>query len=124
MSYEPEDFAAGELVVAAVRVAGALKSVLMRQTPRVAEDLDAHLAARWSEVFDRPVSTSDADHPQIALDDATVRFVPVTDERGLGLGGLDMQTVDRARVLEAAEARGCRVSDDHLIVCGVRFRLL
>ncbi|MCH7698067.1 MAG: VOC family protein [Chloroflexi bacterium] len=81
------------------------------------------LAARWGEVFDRQVKTSAA-HPEIALDDATIRFVPATDGRPEGLGGLDLQTVDRRRVLEAAEARGCRVSDDLVMVCGVRFRLL
>ena len=82
------------------------------------------LAARWGEVFDRLVTTSAAGHPEIALDDATIRFVPATDGRPAGLGGLDLQTVDRRRVLEAAEARGCRVSDDLVMVCGVRFRLV
>ncbi len=82
------------------------------------------LAARWGEVFDRPVKTIAAGDPEIALDDATIRFVPPTDGRPAGLGGLDLQTVDRRRVLEAAEARGCRFSDDLVMVCGVRFRLL
>jgi hypothetical protein len=87
-------------------------------------DASPATAARWGEVFDRPVRTSAAGHPEIALDDATIRFVPATDGRGQGLGGLDLQTVDRRRVLEAAEARGCRVSDDLVMVCGMRFRLL
>jgi hypothetical protein len=82
------------------------------------------LATRWSDVFDRSVATNDAGQPEITFDDATVRFVHATDGRGLGLGGLDMQTVDRARVLQAAEKRDCRVSDDLVLVCGVRFRLL
>ncbi len=82
------------------------------------------LAAKWSDVFECPVRTDGDGNPEIALDDATIRFVPVTDGRPEGLGGLDVQTVDRARILEAAESRGCRVSDDLVIVCGVRFRLL
>ena len=82
------------------------------------------LADRWSEVFERPVRTSNAGDPEIALDDATIRFVSITDGRPEGLGGLDMQTVDRKRVLEAAESRGCRVNDELVMVCGVRFRLL
>jgi hypothetical protein len=82
------------------------------------------LAARWGEVLDRPVTTGAGDHPEIALDDATLRFVPITDGRGEGLGGLDLETVDRRRVLAAAEARACRVSDDLVVVCGVRFRLV
>ena len=84
----------------------------------------AALAERWGEVFDRAVSTSDAGHPQLAFDDATVRFVPATDGRGLGLGGLDIPTVDRQRVLEAAESRGCLASDDLVVACGMRFRLV
>jgi hypothetical protein len=84
----------------------------------------AALATRWSQVLDRPVTTGAAGHATIALDDATLRFVPATDGRGEGLGGLDLQTADRARVLEAAESRGCRVSDDLVMVCGVRFRLV
>ena len=90
----------------------------------VQTDAPPALAARWGEVFHRPVTTSAAGHPEIALDDATVRFVRATDGRGEGLGGLELQTVDRRRVLEAAEARGCRVSDDLVTVCGVRFRLV
>jgi hypothetical protein len=82
------------------------------------------LAARWGEVLDRPVTTGAGDHPEIALDDATLRFVPITDGRGEGLGGLDLETGDRRRVLAAAEARACRVSDDLVVVCGVRFRLV
>ena len=87
-------------------------------------DASPATAARWGEAFDRPVRTNTAGQPEIALDDATIRFVAATDGRGDGLGGLDLQTVERRRVLEAAEARGYRVSDDLVMVCGVRFRLL
>jgi hypothetical protein len=90
----------------------------------IRSDDPAALASRWGEVLDRPVRTDDAGCPTIALEDATLRFMPATDGRGEGLGGLDLQTVDRTRVLDAAEARGCRVSDDVVMVCGVRFRLV
>ncbi len=82
------------------------------------------LAERWSQVLDRPVSTNSAANPQIALDDAVLRFVPVADGRGEGLGGLDLEVGDRARLLTSAEKLGCRVSDDLVMVCGVRFRLV
>ena len=82
------------------------------------------LAARWSEVLGRPVSMSGAGHPEIALDDASLRFVPITDGRPEGLGGLDIATADRDRVVAAADARGCRVADDLVMVCGVRVRLV
>ena len=82
------------------------------------------LAARWGEVLGRPVTSGASGRPEIALDDATLRFVPVTDGRGEGLSGLDLETVDRRRVLEAAETRGSRMSDDLVMVCGMRFRLV
>jgi hypothetical protein len=87
-------------------------------------DDPAALAARWSAVFDRPVMAGAHGGPAIALDDATLRFVPATDGRGEGLSGLDVATVDRARVLAAAEARGRRVAGDLVMVCGVHFRLV
>ena len=87
-------------------------------------DSPAALAARWGEVLARPVTFGAGGRPEIALDDATLRFVPVTDGRGEGLGGLDLETFDRRRVLEAAEARGCRVSDDLVMICGIWFLLV
>ena len=58
------------------------------------------------------------------FDDATLRFVPITDGRGEGLGGLDLQVVDKQRVKTAAATRGCAVEGDMVMVCGVRIRLV
>jgi hypothetical protein len=52
-----------------------------------------------------------------------VRFVEATDGRGEGLGGVDIVVPDRARVLTAAAARGRKISDDQVTICGVRFNL-
>src|SRR5215210_307458 len=49
----------------------------------------ARLAARWSDILDVPVVESGG-HPEITLDNATLRFVEATDGRGEGLGGLDL----------------------------------
>lgn len=47
------------------------------------------LAARWSEILERPVA--DLGHRwMIELDNATLRFVEATDGRGEGLGGIDV----------------------------------
>ena len=46
------------------------------------------------------------------------------DGRGEGLGGVDLRVADRARLLRAAEQRGCRTNDDQVIVCGTRFYLV
>jgi hypothetical protein len=85
-------------------------------------DDPAALAARWSEVLARPVEDGPGG-PQLALDDATVRFVEATDGRGEGLGGLDIEVTDRAHVIREAESRGCRTGDETLLICGTRFNL-
>ena len=81
------------------------------------------LAQRWSAVVDRPVEQRNG-IATIALDDATLRFVPATDGRGDGLGGLDMPVVDSKKVKKAAAERGCSVDGDVVIVCGMRMRLV
>jgi Glyoxalase-like domain len=81
------------------------------------------LAARWGDVFDREVSDQDGTLT-IAMDDATIRFVPVADGRGEGLGGLDLAVKNRDHILATANRRGCRVDGGIVIVCGMRFRLL
>ena len=87
-------------------------------------DDPAALAARWGEVLDRPVGRDAAGNPSVELDDGCVRFVAATDGRGTGLGGVDVEVVDRDRLLAAAEERGCRTSDDVVMICGTRFRLV
>jgi hypothetical protein len=89
----------------------------------IQSDEPALLAQRWSAVIDRPVERRDG-IATLALDDATIRFVPAADGRGEGLGGLDLVVVDKKKVKGAAEARGCAVDGDVVMVCGVRFRLV
>ncbi|HXH21519.1 MAG TPA: VOC family protein [Dehalococcoidia bacterium] len=81
------------------------------------------LARRWGEVIERAVSVGPRG-PEIALDDAVLRFVPARDGRGEGLAGLDFEVADRARIMQAALARGCVADGDTVVVCGVRFRLI
>jgi hypothetical protein len=87
------------------------------------DDPDA-LAARWSEVMERPVSRDADDSPEVRLDHGSIRFVPATDGRGSGLGGIDVEVVDRERLLATAEARGCEVSDEIVMICGARIRFV
>ena len=85
----------------------------------------AAMAARWSEVVQRPLS-SDGPVPTIDLDDAVLRFVDDADGRGDGLGGLDVAVVDRDHVFTAARHHELQVSADQstIILGGVRFRLV
>src|SRR5262249_62421353 len=79
------------------------------------------LAARWSELLERPVTPDAAGNPQIVLDDAVLRFVPAADGRGEGLGGLDVKVVDRDRLLASAAARGFNVAGAVMVGWGTAF---
>jgi hypothetical protein len=75
-------------------------------------------------VTERPVSRDGDDKPEIRLDDGNIRFTRATDGRGIGLGGIDVEVVDRARLFATAEAHGCDVSDETVMICGTRIRLV
>jgi len=87
-------------------------------------DNPAALAARWSEAMERPVSRDADDNPEIRLNDGSIRFVKATDGRGIGLGGIDVEVVDRDQLLTAAEELENKVSDDTVMICGTRIRMV
>jgi hypothetical protein len=82
------------------------------------------LAERWSSIVEIPLRKDKKDRIEMPLDNAVVRFIEATDGRGEGLGGIDIVVADRKRLLEAAQRRGRRVSDDQVNVGGVRFYLV
>lgn len=92
-----------------------------------AVELQSHdplsMAQRWADIAGIPLGQDDQGRTVLPLDNAGVRFVEATDGRGDGLGGVDIVVNDRKRLLDAAAARGCRISDDRVDVCGVRFYL-
>ena len=100
---------------------------LERVTGIVAAELQcddpARVAARWSEIAEIPVRQRSA-NPCLPLDNAELRFVPCTDGRPEGLGGIDVATSDRAAVLAAAEARGVARGPDQVFLCGMRMNLV
>lgn len=81
------------------------------------------LAELWGRVTGLPV-TRDGAQLCIALNNATLRFVEAVDDRGPGLGGLDLAVSDRAHILAAARERGCYVNDSRVDICGTRFYLI
>ena len=81
------------------------------------------LARRWAGIADIPIDTDEHGNPAFALDNATVRFVEAQDGRGEGLGGIDVIANDREAILAGARARGCAVSDDQVMVAGLRVYL-
>ena len=92
-----------------------------------AVELQSHgplsMAQRWADIAGIPLGQDDQGRTVLPLDNAGVRFVEATDGRGDGLGGVDIVVNDRKRLLDAAAARGCRISDDRVDICGVRFYL-
>jgi hypothetical protein len=82
------------------------------------------LAERWSSIAELPLRQDAQGRTEMSLDNVGVRFVEMGDDRGEGLAGLDLRVADRARLLRLAQERGCRVSDEQVVVCGVRFNLV
>jgi len=87
-------------------------------------DDPAAVAARWAEIAQLELGADATGNPALTLDNATVRFVPCTDGRPEGLGGLDLITADKPAILTAASDRGIMISDDQLQLCGMRLNLL
>lgn len=82
------------------------------------------LAERWSSIAEIPLRQDAEGRTEMPLNNVGVRFVELGDDRGEGLAGLDITVADRDRLLRSAEQRGCRVSDNQVVVCGLRFTLL
>jgi catechol 2,3-dioxygenase-like lactoylglutathione lyase family enzyme len=68
-------------------------------------DDPAAAAGRWAEVLGRSVT----DGTTVEVDDATVTFVPVTDGRGPGVGGISLRARDRSQAGQRLDLVGTRV---------------
>ncbi len=86
-------------------------------------DNPARLAARWSEILRRPVRDANG-VAAIDLDRGSLRFVPATDGRGEGLGGIDVKIPRHPRARQAARNKDVAEVDGALMLCGVRVRLV
>lgn len=80
------------------------------------------LAQRWSTVAGLPLRREGSDL-RMRFNNAHIRFVEAEDDRGAGLGGLDIAVKDREHILTNAKQRGCYVSDDRVDICGTRWHL-
>jgi hypothetical protein len=81
------------------------------------------LSRRWSEILRRPVRDA-AEVPSIDLDLGVLRFVPLSDARGEGLGGIDVRIPRHQRALFAARQKEVPEVDGTLTLCGTRVRLV
>lgn len=84
----------------------------------------AALAARWSELLERPVGrANEGDALEIRLDQAFVRFGQLHDDRGDGLRSVHLKCKDKAAILAAADRAGIHRGEDYVDLVGVRFML-
>ncbi len=96
--------------------------VLAISAAEIQSDDPLALATRWGAILDRAVVTEgECSHTHV--DNATVRFVPATDGRGEGLGGIDLRLDDPGAALARAATRGLPVEGDVVHLGGVRMRL-
>jgi hypothetical protein len=106
-------------LVSDTRVLGITEAILQAAEP-------AALATRWGEILQRPVAPeagSAADAWRLDVDNAVLRFVPATNDRGDGLAGIGLRVRDAAAIRRTAEARGAAVDAHGVSVCGVHFSL-
>ena len=82
------------------------------------------LASQWSAALARPVTTSNESVSSIDLDDAIIRFKPLTGDRSEGLNEIDIQVTNFSHVIAAAEKAKCLLSSSAVQICGVQFNLI
>ena len=81
------------------------------------------VAKRWGEIAEIDIDYTDGTYV-MTMDNADVRFVPCTDGRPEGLGGLDLKTTDRGAILAAATARDKVSGKNQVYLCGMRMNLV
>jgi hypothetical protein len=84
----------------------------------------AALAAHWGKGLEMPVQSDSQGNPCLVYRESELRFVPIRDGRGEGLGGLDISVTDKDRACANAEAAGCLAGEDLVMICGMRLRLV
>jgi hypothetical protein len=80
------------------------------------------LAARWGKILERRIRDLGGDRYRIALDVGAINFLLAVAPEAV-LAGVELEVVNTATVMAAAQARGCALGDAAVSVCGVRFRL-
>lgn len=112
--WEPagDDWQAGRVLD---RVAGITAAEIQCDDPE-------RVARRWGEIAELDTVRANG-HWRIALDNAELRFVPCTDGRPEGLGGIDVSATDRDAILRSAQARGAVSAPNQVYLCGMRINL-
>jgi hypothetical protein len=83
------------------------------------------MAARWSAALGPPhQALHDGVFALVMEDGGQVRFAPITDGRGEGLGAFDVKVRDPAGVYAQAETRGLLDNAGNVVLCGTRVNLV
>ncbi len=83
------------------------------------------VATRWGEIISLTPTPDANGNPSLVVDNATLRFVPIADGRGEGLGGIDVLVSSADEVKARAEARGLiDTSTDQIMIGGMRINLV
>jgi hypothetical protein len=80
----------------------------------------ASLADTWAHILGSDC-VIEGDSISVSLNNVTLRFVALGDDRGPGLSGLHIRVADRTAILNEAKRRDCYVSEDQVLICGTRF---
>lgn len=82
----------------------------------------AGFSARWGQILQKPVRAATEGRYRIELDTGRLDFLP-SDRPQAVLAGIDLEVVDRERVMKMAQDLDCVDTRGEVEVCGVRFRL-
>lgn len=80
------------------------------------------VATKWAEIAETDLDFSDGVFT-LPMENANVRFVSCADGRPEGLGGIDLEVVDRDTILEAADRRGKISGENQVYLCGMRMNV-
>lgn len=78
-------------------------------------------SARWAAILQRPLSRATGGY-RIALDSGSIAFLPGKDAQA-AMAGIELEVIDRERVLRAARELGCVDAAGNVQVSGVRVHL-
>ena len=99
------------------RVAGIAAAEIQAADPQA-------VATRWSQIAEIDLSADAEGHALLPLDNASIRFVPCSDGRPEGLGGIDLETHDASAILDAAAKYDLVTGARQIQLCGMRINLL
>ena len=83
------------------------------------DDTEA-VAKKWSDIAEIPLD----EELNLELDNASLRFIPCSDGRPEGLGGLDLSAPGKLEILQTADSLGLQTGDSQVQICGMRLNLL